>query len=97
MNQVDTLWDEMLRFENPQTYYVDLSQKLYDMKQELIKELHLEGQDALTSKYKKNTLWPRLTGQRVFQCKSKYSNLLIRELMSKQQGIQTRFLERLQP
>ncbi|MBF1169127.1 MAG: nicotinate phosphoribosyltransferase [[Eubacterium] sulci] len=43
MNQVDTLWDEMLRFENPQTYYVDLSQKLYDMKQELINELHLEG------------------------------------------------------
>mgnify|MGYP000900220007 CR=1 FL=1 len=43
MNQIDTLWDEMLRFDNPQTYYVDLSQKLYDMKQNLIKELHLEN------------------------------------------------------
>ncbi len=36
--QVGTLWDEMLRFENPQTYYVDLSQDLYDVKQKLIKE-----------------------------------------------------------
>ena len=43
MEQIETLWSEMLRFENPQTYYVDLSQKLYDMKQDLIKELHLEG------------------------------------------------------
>ena len=36
--QVDTLWDETLRFENPQTYYVDLSQKLWDMKHQLLKE-----------------------------------------------------------
>jgi len=35
-SQVHTLWDEMLRFENPQTYYVDLSQKLWDMKNQLI-------------------------------------------------------------
>ncbi len=35
--QVDTLWDETLRFENPQTYYVDLSQKLWDMKHQLLK------------------------------------------------------------
>ena len=34
--QVDTLWDEIKRFENPQTYYVDLSQKLWDIKQELL-------------------------------------------------------------
>ena len=34
--QVDTLWDEVKRFENPQTYYVDLSQKLWDIKQELL-------------------------------------------------------------
>lgn len=26
--QVDTLWDEVKRFDNPHTYYVDLSQKL---------------------------------------------------------------------
>lgn len=36
--QIDTLWDETLRFENPQTYYVDLSQKLYDMKNCLLGE-----------------------------------------------------------
>ena len=34
--QIDLLWDEMKRFENPQTYYVDLSQKLWDIKQELL-------------------------------------------------------------
>ena len=36
--QVDSLWDETLRFENPQTYYVDLSQKLWDMKNRLLEE-----------------------------------------------------------
>ena len=35
--QVATLWDEVKRFENPHTYYVDLSQKLWDCKQELLK------------------------------------------------------------
>jgi len=40
--QIDTLWDEMLRFENPQTYYVDLSQNLYDLKQKLLSENHAE-------------------------------------------------------
>ncbi|MGF6376468.1 nicotinate phosphoribosyltransferase [Clostridiales Family XIII bacterium PM5-7] len=36
--QIDTLWDETLRFENPQTYYVDLSQDLWNMKNKLIEE-----------------------------------------------------------
>lgn len=36
--QVDTLWDEVKRFDNPHTYYVDLSQKLYDVKFNLLKE-----------------------------------------------------------
>ena len=36
--QVATLWDETLRLENPQTYYVDLSQKLWDMKNALLRE-----------------------------------------------------------
>ncbi|MFV0515900.1 MAG: nicotinate phosphoribosyltransferase [Aminipila sp.] len=36
--QIDTLWDELLRFENPQIYYVDLSQKLWAMKHNLIEE-----------------------------------------------------------
>ena len=34
--QLDTLWDEVKRFDNPQHYYVDLSQKLWDVKHELI-------------------------------------------------------------
>ncbi len=34
--QMDTIWDEVLRFENPHKYYVDLSQKLWDEKQRLL-------------------------------------------------------------
>lgn len=34
--QVDTLWEEVKRFDNPQTYYVDLSQKLWDIKYSLL-------------------------------------------------------------
>ena len=34
--QIDTLWDEVLRFENPHNYYVDLSRKLWDIKHELL-------------------------------------------------------------
>ena len=37
LQQVGTLWDEVKRFDNPQTYYVDLSQKLYDIKMALLK------------------------------------------------------------
>ena len=36
--EVDSLWDEVKRFENPQTYYVDLSQKLWDIKYNLLRE-----------------------------------------------------------
>ena len=36
--QVATLWDETLRLENPQTYYVDLSPKLWEMKNRLLQE-----------------------------------------------------------
>ena len=36
--QVNTLWDEIKRFDNPQTYYVDLSQKLWDIQQELLRK-----------------------------------------------------------
>ena len=36
--QIDTLWNEMLRFDNPQTYYVDLSQDLWEMKNRIISE-----------------------------------------------------------
>ena len=37
ISQVDSLWDEVKRFDNPQTYYVDLSQKLWDIKYGLLK------------------------------------------------------------
>lgn len=36
--QVGTLWNELLRFENPQIYYVDLSTDLWEMKHKLIDE-----------------------------------------------------------
>ncbi len=36
--QVETLWDEVTRFENPHNYYVDLSQALWDEKQRLLNE-----------------------------------------------------------
>ena len=36
--QVDTLWDEVKRFDNPHDYYVDLSEKLYNIKMELLNE-----------------------------------------------------------
>lgn len=34
--QMNTVWDEVLRFENPHKYYVDLSQALWDEKQKLL-------------------------------------------------------------
>lgn len=37
-DQVDTMWDEVKRFENPHRYYVDLSKKLWDVKNRLISE-----------------------------------------------------------
>lgn len=36
--QVDTLWDEVQRFEKPHNYYVDLSQKLWDERKRLLDE-----------------------------------------------------------
>ena len=36
--QIDTLWDEVKRFENPHNYYVDLSQKLWQIKYDLLRE-----------------------------------------------------------
>lgn len=35
--QVDSLWDEVTRFENPHTYYVDLSEELWSLRDELLK------------------------------------------------------------
>jgi nicotinate phosphoribosyltransferase len=36
--QLSTLWDEVLRFENPHTYYVDLSKTLWEAKAKLLDE-----------------------------------------------------------
>ena len=36
MNEVEHLWDEVKRFENPHRYYVDLSRKLWDIKHSLL-------------------------------------------------------------
>ena len=38
LSEVDKLWDEVKRFEYPHTYYVDLSQKLWDIKYDLLKK-----------------------------------------------------------
>ena len=49
--QLDTLWDESLRFEYPHRYYVDLSPKLWQMKQDLLVKAggsaSKEGENAL--------------------------------------------------
>ena len=35
--EVETLWDEVTRFENPHRYYVDLSQRLWDLKHSMLR------------------------------------------------------------
>ena len=36
--QIDTLWGEVTRFENPHNYYVDLSQRIWDIKNAILKK-----------------------------------------------------------
>jgi len=36
--EVESIWDEVKRFENPHNYYVDLSQRLWDEKQHMLTE-----------------------------------------------------------
>lgn len=36
--EIDGLWDEVKRFENPHKYYVDMSQKLWDIKYGLLRQ-----------------------------------------------------------
>ena len=40
--QLDTLWDELKRFENPHKYYVDLSQKLWEIKNNLLRQVSVD-------------------------------------------------------
>lgn len=41
--QVETLWAEVRRFEKPHTYYIDLSQKLWDQRNELLMKHSYSG------------------------------------------------------
>ncbi len=40
--QVETLWDEVKRFENPHRYYVDLSEDLWQIRQTLLKKYSMK-------------------------------------------------------
>ena len=40
LKEQDTLWDEIKRFVNPHQVYVDLSQKLYDVKNSLLDQVN---------------------------------------------------------
>ena len=37
-SQLDTLWDEVKRFENPHNYYVDFSEKLWNVRNDLLNQ-----------------------------------------------------------
>ena len=51
--QVGLLWDEVKRFQNPHAYYVDLSQKLWEIKQNLLRQGGREASGAGACKEKK--------------------------------------------
>ena len=37
-NDLDSFWEEIKRIDNPPKYFVDLSEKLYDLKQEMLRK-----------------------------------------------------------
>ena len=41
--QVDTLWEEVTRFEHPHNYYVDLSQDLWDLRFQMLRDISSKG------------------------------------------------------
>ena len=45
LKEQNTLWDESRRFVNPQKVYVDLSQKLWDLKKDLLEEMSEKSLD----------------------------------------------------
>lgn len=45
VEQLDTLWEEVLRFENPHEYYVDLSLRLWSTKNRLLQKFSLNYDD----------------------------------------------------
>ena len=44
-SQIDGLWDEVTRFEKPHTYYVDLSEKLWNLRNDLLNSLSNKGEN----------------------------------------------------
>jgi nicotinate phosphoribosyltransferase len=38
LSQIDLLWDEVKRFDNPHAYYVDLSKRLWEIKHDLLRQ-----------------------------------------------------------
>lgn len=40
--EIDGLWEELKRFENPHKYYVDLSEKLWNIKNDLLRSMSVE-------------------------------------------------------
>lgn len=40
LEQVDLLWDEVKRFERPHSYYVDLSEKLWNIKNQMLADIN---------------------------------------------------------
>lgn len=49
-DEIDSMWDEVRRFSNPHNYYVDLSQRLWDIKQGMLVE---QGHRAASQKLQK--------------------------------------------
>ena len=43
MKELDSLWEETRRFENPHQVYVDLSDKLYQIKSKLLEEMSVDN------------------------------------------------------
>ena len=43
LKEQDTLWDESRRLVNPHRVYVDLSQKLFDLRNELLEEMSMKS------------------------------------------------------
>ena len=41
--EIDTLWEETKRFENPHQVYVDLSDRLYAIKNQLLEQMSSEN------------------------------------------------------
>lgn len=45
LSELDTLWEEVTRFENPHTYYVDLSKRLWTLKDAMIQKLKAKDEE----------------------------------------------------